>query len=66
LAPFLASLQQNGRGQRSDSTNPSNLEQQMLGALAAAASSSNLVSDMRPDSADSGDAHSIEPEDLSL
>ncbi|KAI6182721.1 hypothetical protein M3Y97_00411300 [Aphelenchoides bicaudatus] len=67
LAPFLASLQQ-GRGQRTDDSNQQrNLEQQMLGALAAAASSSShLNSDLRADSANSADDHSVEPEDLSL
>lgn len=69
LAPFLASLQQQqqNRNQRSDeSTQQRSLEQQMLALAAAASSSSHLNSDLRADSADSTDGHSIEPEDLSL
>lgn len=69
LAPFLASLQQQqNRGQRADeSSRQRNFEQQVLGALAAATSSSgHLNSDLRADSADSADGHSVEPEDLSL
>jgi hypothetical protein len=69
LAPFLASLQQQqqSRGQRTDeSSQQRTLEQQMLALAAAASSSGHLNSDLRADSADSGDGHSIEPEDLSL
>ncbi|KAI6225775.1 hypothetical protein M3Y95_00732700 [Aphelenchoides besseyi] len=69
IAPFLASFQsqKDGRGMNSDdSSNHQNLEQQVLGALVNAASSSNLGLDGRAESVGSIDAPSIEPEDLSL